>query len=126
MKKLILISFLINLNLFALSSDIKEALAVGVFHENGAGEKVQRKKITDENYNGTCFSKIVVLGKIENKNIKVRIGDSLGYIQNTAPVYNVQKILIGHEITFLHYNITQGLFEVSIDGKIYDSKVFVK
>ena len=126
MKKLILILLFINLNLFALSSDIKEALAVGVFHENGAGEKVQRKKITDENYDGICFSKIVVIGKIENKNIKVRIGESLGYIQNSIPVYNVQNILIGEEITFLHNNVTKGLIEVSIDGRIYDSKVFVK
>lgn len=126
MKKLILISFLINLNLFALSSDIKEALAVGVFHEDGTGEKVQHKRITDENYDGTCFSKIVVIGKIENKNIKVRIGESLGYIQNTTHVYNVQNILIGEEITFLHNNVTKGLIEVSIDGRIYDSKVFVK
>jgi hypothetical protein len=126
MKKLILISFLINLNLFALSSDIKEALAVGVFHEDGTGEKVQHKRITDENYDGTCFSKIVVIGKIENKSIKVRIGESLGYIQNTTHVYNVQNILIGEEITFLHNNVTKGLIEVSIDGRIYDSKVFVK
>ena len=126
MKKLILILLFINLNLFALSSDIKEALAVGVFHENGAGEKVQRKKITDENYDGICFSKIVVIGKIENKNIKVRIGESLGYIQNSIPVYNVQNILIGEEITFLHNNVTKGLIEVSIDGRIYDSKVFLK
>ena len=126
MKKLILISFLINLNLFALSSDIKEALAVGVFHEDGTGEKVQHKRITDENYDGTCFSKIVVIGKIENKSIKVRIGESLGYIQNTTHVYNVQNILIGEEITFLHNTVTKGLIEVSIDGRIYDSKVFVK
>ena len=126
MKKLILISFLINLNLFALSSDIKEALAVGVFHEDGTGEKVQHKRITDENYDGTCFSKIVVIGKIENKSIKVRIGESLGYIQNTTHVYNVQNILIGEEITFLHNNVTKGLIEVSIDGRIYDSKLFVK
>ena len=126
MKKLILILLFINLNLFALSSDIKEALAVGVFHENGAGEKVQRKKITDENYDGICFSKIVVIGKIENKSIKVRIGESLGYIQNSIPVYNVQNILIGYEITFIHYTVTNGVIEVSIDGRIYDSKVFVK
>jgi hypothetical protein len=50
----------------------------------------------------------------------------LGYIQNTTHVYNVQNILIGEEITFLHNNVTKGLIEVSIDGRIYDSKVFVK
>lgn len=126
MKKFILISLLINLNLFALSSDIQKAIATGVFHENGTGEKIQHLKTTDENYEGTCYSKIAVLGKIEHKNIKVRIGDSLGYFQNSIPIYNIQNILIGYELTFIHYNVTKGLFEVSIDGRIYDSKVYVK
>ena len=35
-------------------------------------------------------------------------------------------LLIGEEITFLHNNVTKGLIEVSIDGRIYDSKLFVK
>ncbi len=126
MKKFILISLLINLNLFALSSDIQKAIATGVFHANGRGEKVQHVTTTEENYDGTCYSKIAVFGKIDNKNIKVRIGDSLGYFQNSIPIYNIQNILIGYELTFLHYNVTKGLFEVSIDGRIYDSKVFVK
>ena len=126
MKKLILILLFINLNLFALSSDIKEALAVGVFHENGAGEKIQHKKITDENYNGTCFSKVAVLGKMGNKDIKVKIGSSLGYFQAKAPIFNIKNILIGYELTFIHYDVTSGILQVSIDGRIYDSKVFVK
>lgn len=126
MKKLILTILITSLNLFALSPNIQKAFAIGIFHENGRGEKIQNLKVTDENYEGTCFSKIAVLGKIENKNIKVRIGDSLGYFQNSAPIYNIQNILIGYELTFIHYNVSKGLFEVSIDGRIYDSKVFVK
>lgn len=126
MKKFILILLVLNLNLLALPSSIQAAYAIGVFHENGNGENIQNKKITDQDYNGTCFSKIVVFGKIEHKNIKVRIGDSLGYFENSKPVYNVKNILIGYELTFKHYNVSKGLFEVSIDGRIYDSKVFVK
>ena len=127
MKKLITLLFLINLNLFALDINVvKESFAIGVFRENGAGEKVQHKKITDENYDGTCFSKVAVLGKMGNKNIKVKIGSSLGYFQAKAPIFNIKNILIGYELTFIHYNVTSGILQVSIDGRIYDSKLFVK
>ena len=126
MKKFILILLIASLNVFAMAPDIQASYAIGVFHEDGSGEKVQNKKITEDNYEGTCFSKIVILVKSQNKNIQVRIGSSLGYIQNSAPVYNVQNIKIGEELTFMHYNVSKGYFEVKIDGKIYDSKVFVK
>lgn len=128
MKKLITLLFLINLNLFALpADDIKEAFAVGVFHSSGSGEKVQNKKTTEDNYTGTCFSKIAILGKLgNNKNIKVRIGDSIGSFQTKSPIYNAKNILIGYELTFIHDSVTSGILEVSIDGRIYDSKVFVK
>ncbi len=44
MKKLITLLFLINLNLFALDINVvKESFAIGVFHENGTGEKSTRK-----------------------------------------------------------------------------------
>ena len=126
MKKFILILFIATSNLFPMPSDIQASYAIGVFHENGMGEKVQNKKITEDNYEGTCFSKIVVLGKIQDNNIQVRIGDSLGYMENTTNVYNIQNIKIGTEITFRHYNVSNGYFEVKIDGRIYDYKVFVK
>ena len=125
MKKLILI-LLTTLNLFALSNEVKEAFAIGVFHSNGEGENVQHKKITNGDYNGDCFSKIAVLGKIDNKDIQVRIGDSVGYFVNSIPIFNFQNIKIGTEITFQHYNVSKGYFEVKIDGRILDSKVFVK
>ena len=96
MKKYILILIITISQLFAISANIESSFATGIFHENGTGEKIQHKRVTDEDYQGTCYSKIAVLGKIQHKNIQVKIGDSLGY------------------------------FEVKIDGKIYDYKVFVK
>lgn len=128
MKKLITLLFIINLNLFALPlDDIKEAFAVGIFHSNGSGEKVQNKKITEDNYDGTCYSKIAILGKLGNHlNIKIRIGSSIGTYQIKSPIYNAKNILIGYELTFLHEDVTSGILEVSIDGRIYDSKLFVK
>lgn len=125
MKKFILILLILNLNL-AYSSSIQASYAIGVFHENGNGENIQHKKITDQDYNGTCFSKIVVFGETRNKNIEVKIGNSLGYLENSLPIYNNQKIYIGEELTFKHYNISKGYFEVKIDNKLYDTKVFVK
>ncbi len=126
MKKFIFILLFCTLNLFALSNDIKEAYAIAVFHGNGDGENVQHKKITDSDYNGDCFSKIAVLGKIKNNDIQVRIGDSVGYFVNSIPIFNVQNIKIGTEITFRHYNVSKGYFEVKVDGRIIDSKVYVK
>ena len=126
MKKIIYILLFTALNIFALSDNVQEAYAIAVFHQNGQGENVQHKKITDEDYNGECFSKIAVLGKIQNKDIQVRIGDSVGYYENDIPIFNIKNIKIGTEITFRHYNVSRGYFEVKIDGRILDSKLLVK
>ncbi|CAM3878768.1 hypothetical protein [Arcobacter cloacae] len=127
MKKFILTLFLTISNLFSFDSNIQGSYAIGVFHENGAGENIQHKKITQDDYNGTCFSKIVIFGNISNNSkIEVKIGNSLGYIQNQIPIYNKNKIKIGTEITFIHYNVDKGYFEIKIDNKLYDSKVFIK
>lgn len=127
MKKFILTLFLTISNLFSFDSNIQGSYAIGVFHENGTGENIQHKKITQDDYNGTCFSKIVIFGNISNNSkIEVKIGNSLGYIQNQIPIYNKNKIKIGTEITFIHYNVDKGYFEIKIDNKLYDSKVFIK
>ena len=112
--------------LYATNSEIQASYAVAVFHENGNGENVQHKKITDQDYNGICFSKIVVFGEIRNKKIEVKIGNSLGYFESSIPIYNKQNIFIAEELTFKHYNVSKGYFEVKINDKIYDTKVFVK
>jgi len=54
MRILIFILF-ISFTLFAANSDIQVSYAVAVFHENGTGENIQHKKITDQDYNGICF-----------------------------------------------------------------------
>lgn len=127
MKKSLLIPFLAISSLFAFDSNIQASYAIGIFHENGKGENIQHKKITDQDYNGTCFSKIVIFGDYNsNSNIEVKIGDSIGHFINKTPVFNDRNIRIGYELTFKHYTIRKGLFQVKIDNKLYDSKVFVK
>lgn len=124
MKKLFTLILLSKIALFC--SDIQASYAIGIFHENGTGENIQHKKFTDGNYDGICFSKIVIFGNLNNNKIDVKIGNSLGYLQNTTPIYNQYKIKIGEEITFKHFNIINGYFQIYIDNKLYDSKVFIK
>ncbi len=124
MKKLLILLLLSSLTSFC--SDIQASYAIGIFHENGTGENIQHKKTTDENYDGICFSKIVIFGYQSKNNINVKIGNSIGHFQNSIPIYNQNKIKIGEELTFKHFNITNGYFQIFIDNKLYDSKVFVK
>ena len=112
--------------LFSFESKIQSAYAIGIFDENGKGENIQHKKITQNDYSNICFSKIVVFGEYYNSKIEVRIGDSFGYFQNSISIYNNKKIKIGEELTFKHFNISKGYFEVKINDKIYDTKVFIK
>jgi hypothetical protein len=126
MKKFIYILLLTTLNLFSFDSNIKAAYAIGIFDQNENGENIQHKKYTDNDYNGICFSKIAIFGDSNNSKIEVKIGNSLGYFINSISIYNKYKIKIGEELTFKHFNISKGYFEVKIDGKIYDTKVFVK
>ncbi|MDZ7819744.1 MAG: hypothetical protein U5K55_14540 [Aliarcobacter sp.] len=104
----------------------KASYAIAIFDENGDGENIQHKKITSNDYNGICYSKIVIFGNFINSKVEVKIGDSLGYYENSISIYNKQKIKIGEELTFKHYNIQKGYFEVRINNKLYDTKVFVK
>lgn len=126
MKKIIFILIALSISLLAFDSKIQASYAVGVFDEFGNGENIQHKKTTQNNYNGTVYSKIVIFGTFFNSNIEVKIGDSLGYFEKSISIYNNNKIKIGEELTFKHNNVQKGYFEVKIDNKIYDSKVFVK
>ena len=126
MKKTIYLLLINTFTLFAFDSKIQASYAIGIFNENGNGENIQHKKITSNDYNGICYSKIVIFGNFKNSKVEVKIGNSLGYIQNQIPIYNKNKIKIGTEITFIHYNVDKGYFEIKIDNKLYDSKVFIK
>ena len=124
MKKLFTLILLSKITLFC--SDIQASYAIGIFHENGSGENIQHKKNSDENYDGICFSKIVIFGNQNNNKIDVKIGNSIEHFQSFIPIYNQNKIKIGEELTFKHFNITNGYFQIFIDNKLYDSKVFIK
>ncbi|MGB1226550.1 MAG: hypothetical protein ACPG9K_01570 [Poseidonibacter sp.] len=129
MKKIFIILTLLLLtltNLNAYSSKIKSAHAIGVFHQNGKGENIQHLKETKQNYNGTCYSKIVIFGTFNQINVDVKIGNSTGTFNKSIPIYNKQKIKIAQEQTFIHKNVTKGYLEVRVNNKLYDSKVFVK
>ena len=98
-----------------------------IYDENGKGENVQHTKITQNNYNGICYTKIAIFGNINNNSrIEVIIGNSIGNFENKIPLTNDKNIVIGYEYTFKHYTVEKGHIEVKIDNKLYDSKVFVK
>lgn len=123
--KSIIFIFLFCLNSLANSSELK-AYAVGVFDKNGNGENIQHLRISKSDYNGTCFSKVVIFGNYKQKDIKVSIGKSIGHFLKKDSIYNSKKIKIAEELTFKHYNISKGYFEIKINNKLYDSKVFIK
>ena len=65
----------------------------------------------------------------DNKNVNVitKINSSNGKLINTETLYNnLTKKIYGYELTFKHLDVQKGYFEVFIDGKLYDTKVFVK
>ena len=101
MKILTLILFI---NLFLNASDIK-AYAIGIFDEKGEGENIQHKRITNNDYNNICYSRIVVFGNIPHARVQVKIGNSLGHFEKSIFVYNKHKIKIAEEITFKHYTV---------------------
>ncbi len=126
MKKvdlLFLTLFLTNLNAF--STNIKSAYAIGIFDENGNGENLQHIRKTKNDYNNTCYTKVLVIGNSFKMKPKVTIGDSIGHFQTTKPVYN-NDIKIGEVMTFKHYAVSKGYIKVIFNNKIFDSKVLVK
>ena len=129
MKKIYIILTLMILSITQVSAytaKIKTAHAIGIFHKNGTGENIQHLRKTKDDYNGICYSKIVVFGNLHNIKTSVNIGTSIGTLVKTIPIYNKQKIKIAEEQTFKHYGVTKGYIQVKVNNKLYDSKVFVK
>ena len=124
MKKLLFIFFSFT---FLNASDIQKAFLVAVYDENRV-ENVQHKIKTDFQYRGEVFFKVAIIGNY-NKNVNVitKINSSNGKLINTETLYNnLTKKIYGYELTFRHLDVQKGYFEVFIDGKLYDTKVFVK
>lgn len=128
MKKLIttLILLFTTIELLAYSSKVSAAYAIGIFDGNGNGENIQHVRKTKNDYNGVIYSKIVVFGRLNGVLPEVKIGNSKGHFEKAIPIYNRKKIKIAQEMTYKHYTVTKGYFEVRFSGKLYDTKVFVK
>lgn len=126
MKKLLFIFFSFSF-IFLNANDIQKAFLVAVYDENRV-ENVQHKIKTDFQYRGEVFFKVAIIGNY-NKNVNVitKINNSNGKLINTQELYNnLTKKIYGYELTFRHLDVEKGYFEVFIDGKLYDTKVFVK
>lgn len=123
-KVILLLSYISFLQ--ASSTNIKSAMAIGIFDQNGNGENIQKIRKTKNDYNGPGFTKIVVIGKFFHTKPQVYVGNSPGTFVKSKAIYNEKKIKIGEVLTYKHHNITNGYIKVSIDKKTYDMKVFVK
>lgn len=127
MKKVILLlTTLFLVTSFAFSTNIKGAYAIGIFDEKGNGENVQNSRITKNDYNGTCYTKVFVIGNSFKIKPNVTIGNSIGHYQSTKPIYNNSKIKVGEVMVFKHYNVSKGHIKIEFREKILDTKVFVK
>lgn len=124
MKKLLFIFFCFA---FLNASDIQKAFLVSVYDKNRV-ENVQHKIKTDFQYRGEVFFKVAIIGNYnKNVNVTTKINNSNGKLIHTETLYNnLTKKIFGYELTFKHLDVQKGYFEVFIDGKLYDTKVFVK
>ena len=124
MKKLLFIFFSFT---FLNSSDIQKAFLVAVYDKNRV-ENVQHKIKTDFQYRGEVFFKVAIIGNYnKNVNVTTKINNSNGKLIHTETLYNnLTKKIYGYELTFKHLDVQKGYFEVFVDGKLYDTKVFVK
>ncbi|XPV68081.1 MAG: hypothetical protein ACNI25_12310 [Halarcobacter sp.] len=125
-KTIILVTLFLNSLVFAYGSKIKGIYAIGVFDQNKNGENVQHVLKTKNDYNGSCYTKIFILGVPSNITPQVKIGKSRGHYQSRISIFNRKKIKIGEELLYKHYKVTKGYIEVKLNGKLYDTKVFVK
>ncbi len=125
MKKFILLLlFLGSSTIFA--TNIKNAYAIGIFDENGNGENIQHTRKTKNDYNGICYTKIFVLANSFQTNPKVSVGNSIGHFEKAESIYNNKNIKIGEVLTYKHFGVSKGYVKISLYGKVFDWKVFVK
>ena len=124
-SRIIVFIIFLNIYTFANNTNIKAAYAIGIFDKEGNGENIQHTRFSKNDYNGICFSKIVIFGNYNKKDIQVTIGKSIGHFIKSKSIYN-KKIKIAEELTFKHYSISKGYLEIRINKKLYDGKVFIK
>lgn len=127
MKKFILLFIFFTSSLFSFSTNVTGAYAIGIFDSAGNGENVQHVRKTKADYNGTCYTKVFVVGNSFKIKPEVSIGNSKGEYQSSKPIYGkIRKLKIGEVMIFKHKNVRSGQIKVSFKNKLYDSKVYVK
>lgn len=126
MKKFILLLIIFISPLFSYNTKVTGAYAIGIFDAGGNGENIQHVKRTKADYNGTCFTKVFIVGKSFKTKPIVKIGNSIGHFQSSKPIFSKLKIKIGEVLIFKHNRVTKGLIQVIFKNKLYDSKVYVQ
>lgn len=125
LKKLFI--FLVLLSTALNANSINKAFAFAIFDESGKSENIQNIKNTQHDYNNICYTKIAVFGKVlHNTKVESKIGNSIGTEISKEPILNFRKIVIGYEYTFKHQTVKNGLLQVFVDNRLFDSRVFVK
>lgn len=124
MKRLL---FIILFFTFLNSQNIQKSFLVAIYDKNRV-ENVQHKIKTDFEYKGEIFFIVAIIGSYnKNTNIVTKINGSKGKLIDTKALYNnITKKIYGYELTFKHLDVRKGYFEIFIDDKLYDTKVFVK
>lgn len=125
MKKIILITVSFATLLSAFTTKVVNGYAVSVYDENKIEENIQAKRTTQKDYNGICYSKIYIFGKILDGHTKVLIGKSLGHKVEEHAIHK-NHLIVGKEMIFKHYGVTKGYFHVYFNNDLLDMKTFVK
>jgi len=123
----VLIFFIFSSYLYA--NDIQKAFLASIYdNQYNLIENVQHKTITNNKYFGTYLFNVVVIGNY-NKNVKVvtKINNSVGKLIKTEVLFNKINKRVYGKILFFELNVEQsGYFEVFINNKLYDTKVFIR
>lgn len=124
MKVLFLTLFLLSQGI-SYTTKILNGYAVSIYDEQKVEENIQSKRKTSKDYNGICYTKVYIFGKILNGNVKVMIGKSIGH-KITQRAIHKNRLLVGKEVIFKHYGVSKGYFKVYFNDDLLDTKTYVK
>lgn len=110
----------------SMQSKLINAYAVSIYDAQMIEENIQSKRTTKKDYEGICFTKIYVFGKVLHQgNITVKIGNTIGHKVEEQAIHK-NRLIIGKSILFKHYGVSKGYLQVFLNGKLKDSKTFIR
>lgn len=113
-------------SLFAYQTKLINGYAVSIYDEKMIEENIQSKRNTKKDYNGICYTKVYIFGKILHQgHTKVKIGNAIGH-KIKEEVIHKNRLIIGKMITFKHYGVSKGYLEVYFNDKLLDSKTLIQ